>query len=69
VDENGAEFAKAWIVLREGETSTQEEIQAYCDRYLTSYKIPKAVEFVQSLPKTRVGKVLRRVLASEKRES
>jgi len=69
VDENGAEFAKAWIVLREGETSTQEEIQAYCDRYLTSYKIPKAVEFVQSLPKTRVGKVLRRLLASEERES
>lgn len=69
VDENGAEFAKAWIVLREGETSTPEEIQTYCDQYLTSYKIPRAVAFVQSLPKTRVGKVLRRMLAGENRES
>lgn len=64
-DENGNEVAKAWVVLKEGETSTPEDIRSFCDDFLTRYKIPKFVEFRGSLPRTRVGKVLRRVLASE----
>ena len=65
VDENGNESAKAWVVLKEGESSSPEEIQSHCDQYLTRYKIPKYVAFIDSLPRTMVGKVLRRVLASE----
>lgn len=64
-DEKGEEAAKAWIILKEGESSTPEEIQDFCDTYLTRYKIPKFIEFRESLPKTKVGKVLRRVLTSE----
>jgi long-chain acyl-CoA synthetase len=64
-DENGTEVAKAWVVLKEGETSSPEEIQAYCDEFLTRYKIPKYIVFRTSLPRTMVGKVLRRVLSAE----
>ncbi len=64
-DETGAEAAKAWVVLEEGQSSTLEEIQEFCDPYLTRYKIPKYVVFRDSLPRSRVGKVLRRVLVSE----
>ena len=64
-DEHGNEVAKAWIVLKEGETSSVEEIQSHCDAYLTRYKVPRMVAFRESLPRTMVGKVLRRVLASE----
>lgn len=64
-DENGTEVAKAWVVLKEGETSSPGEIQAYCDEFLTRYKIPKYVVFRTSLPRTLVGKVLRRVLSAE----
>jgi long-chain acyl-CoA synthetase len=65
LDENGTEVAKAWVVLKEGETGSPEEIQAYCDEFLTRYKIPKYVAFRTSLPRTMVGKVLRRVLSAE----
>jgi long-chain acyl-CoA synthetase len=64
-DEHGAEVAKAWVVLADGETSTPEEIKEFCNGYLTRYKIPKYIAFRESLPRTRVGKVLRRVLVSE----
>jgi long-chain acyl-CoA synthetase len=64
VDSEGAEFAKAWVVLNPGEEATAGEIQAWCRNVLTHYKIPKEVAFVDSLPKTGVGKVLRRVLVA-----
>jgi long-chain acyl-CoA synthetase len=64
-DENGNEVAKAWVVLNPGESSSADEIQAFCDPYLTRYKIPKYVAFRDILPRTTVGKVLRRVLISE----
>jgi long-chain acyl-CoA synthetase len=64
-DENGTEVAKAWVVLKEGETSSPKEIQRYCDEFLIRYKIPKYVDFRTSLPRTMVGKVLRRVLSAE----
>jgi long-chain acyl-CoA synthetase len=65
VDENGNEVAKAWVVLKPGEDCSHEAIQSFCDQYLTRYKIPKYVAFRDSLPRTMVGKVLRRVLTSE----
>jgi len=64
-DPDGSETAKAWIVAKEGETITPEELQTYCGEYLTQYKIPKFIEFRDSLPRTKVGKVLRRVLAAD----
>jgi long-chain acyl-CoA synthetase len=64
LDEEGAEVAKAWIVLMNGENATMDEIVNFCDDYLTRYKIPKYIEFREALPRTTVGKVLRRVLAA-----
>jgi long-chain acyl-CoA synthetase len=52
-------------VLHEEQSATPEELIEFCGQYLTRYKIPKYFEFRESLPKTRVGKVLRRVLVSE----
>ncbi|MBN1691293.1 MAG: AMP-binding protein [Dehalococcoidia bacterium] len=62
------EAVKAWIVLRTEQTCTVEEIQVFCREKLTAYKVPKHVEFRDALPKTMVGKVLRRVLQEEDRE-
>jgi long-chain acyl-CoA synthetase len=59
------EAVKAWIVLREGQQASADDIQALCREQLAGYKVPKHVEFRDSLPKTMVGKVLRRVLAQE----
>lgn len=59
------EVIKAYVVLKEGETATPQEITGYCARELAKYKVPKFVEFRQELPKTMVGKVLRRVLQEE----
>jgi long-chain acyl-CoA synthetase len=56
------ETLKAFIVLKEGETLTEEEVIEYCRERLAAYKVPKAVEFVDELPKTAVGKILRREL-------
>jgi long-chain acyl-CoA synthetase len=60
-DPRSGEIVKACIVKKDKSLST-EEIQNYCKTYLTNYKIPKAIEFMDSLPKTNVGKVLRREL-------
>ncbi len=65
LDEEGVEVAKAWIVLKEGEMCHPEEFKAFCKPYLTGYKIPKYIAFRESLPRTTVGKVLRRVLSAE----
>lgn len=67
LDEGGVEVAKAWIVLKEGEKCSSKEIKVFCHDFLTAYKIPKYITFRESLPRTAVGKVLRRVLASEGR--
>jgi len=64
-DEQGTEVAKAWVVLKQGETCSPEELRTFCDEFLTRYKIPKYIEYRESIPRTMVGKVLRRVLASE----
>jgi long-chain acyl-CoA synthetase len=59
------EMIKAYVVLRDGETATEDEIVEYCGRELAKFKVPKTVEFRQELPRTMVGKVLRRVLLDE----
>lgn len=59
------EKIKAYIVLKEGETATAEEIIKYCRDQLSKFKVPKEIEFRDQLPKTLVGKVLRRVLRDE----
>lgn len=64
-DAKQGEAVKAWVVLVAGKTATVEEIQAFCKEKLVAYKIPKFVDFRSDLPKTMVGKVLRRVLQEE----
>jgi long-chain acyl-CoA synthetase len=64
VPERG-EVVKALVVLKDGETATAEEIIAYCKQNLAPYKVPRSVEFRTELPKTLVGKILRRALREE----
>lgn len=61
-DEYRGETVKAFIVLKPGETATEEEIIEFCRKHLAAYKVPKLIEFMDELPKSAVGKVLRRVL-------
>ncbi|MFH1446419.1 MAG: AMP-binding protein, partial [Chloroflexota bacterium] len=61
-DHNKGELVKAWVVIRDGETVTGLEIISWCKQYLTRYKVPTMVEFVEVLPQSGIGKVLRRVL-------
>lgn len=56
------ESVKAVIVLKDGENATPEEVIAYCRTKLAAYKVPRQVEFRDVLPKSAVGKILRRVL-------
>ena len=63
------EVTKAWVVLRSGQTATSDELRAYCRERLAPYKVPVMVEFRTELPKTMVGKVLRRALVAETRAS
>jgi len=67
LDDEGAEYPKAWVVLNDDAQATAEEIRSFCSDYLTPYKIPREVVFIGALPKTGVGKVLRRVLAAQER--
>ena len=64
VGEKG-ERVKVWIVLKDGESATAGEILAFCEKNLAPYKRPKFVEFRDELPKTLVGKILRRVLVDQ----
>lgn len=64
-DPQQGEAVKAWVVLRQDAQCTASEIQSYCKERLTAYKVPKHVEFRTALPKSMVGKVLRRVLQEE----
>jgi len=64
-DKYRGETVKAYIVLKDGETATEKEIIDYCRERLTRYKVPTMVEFRPELPKTLVGKILRRALREE----
>ena len=66
------ETVKAFIVVKEGQTLTEDEVVAYCKENLAAYKVPKLIEFIDELPKSAVGKILRRKLKDmemEKTES
>ena len=56
------EIVKVFIVLHEDQTLSEEEIITFCRDKLTAYKVPKQIEFIKEIPKTNVGKVLRREL-------
>ncbi|HEX2276036.1 MAG TPA: long-chain fatty acid--CoA ligase [Candidatus Tectomicrobia bacterium] len=62
------ECVKAFVVPRNGVSPAPDEIIEFCRQHLVAYKVPKQVEFRASLPKTLVGKVLRRVLIEEERQ-
>ena len=64
-DAYSGEAVKAWVVLREGRQASVEELRAHCGEKLAAYKVPKQIEFRTALPKSMVGKVLRRELAAE----
>jgi long-chain acyl-CoA synthetase len=61
-DEDKGELAKAYIVPRTGATPDADSIIAFCREHLAAYKVPRAVQFVDDLPKTSTGKVMRREL-------
>ena len=61
-DEAKGEAVRAWVVLRPGHEATEAELRAYCRERLAPYKVPGKVEFRKDLPKTLVGKILRRAL-------
>lgn len=63
------ETVKAWIVLKPGQTITEEELKAWCKERLAAYKVPTHYEFRSELPKTTVGKILRRELVRQHKET
>jgi len=58
------EVSHAWVVLRSGQAVTEDDLREYCREKLAPYKVPARVHFRKELPKTTVGKVLRRALAA-----
>jgi long-chain acyl-CoA synthetase len=62
------ETVKAYVVLKEGQEATEEEIIQFCRERIAKYKVPRSVEFRKDLPKTIVGKMLRRVLVEEEKK-
>ena len=62
------ETVKAYIVLKEGKTVTDKELNEFCRKNLAAYKVPRFYEFRTELPKTAVGKILRRTLVDEEKQ-
>ncbi len=67
-DAYAGEVVKAWVVLRAGEKLSADDLRTFCHTKLTGYKVPKQIEFRDSLPKSMVGKVLRRELVRQQME-
>lgn len=67
-DPKRGENVKVFVVLKEGETVTREELMEYCATKLAKYKLPSEIEFRKELPKTNVGKILRKQLRAEEME-
>jgi acyl-CoA synthetase (AMP-forming)/AMP-acid ligase II len=61
-DERWGETVKAVIVLRDGRTTSAEEIIVFARQHIASYKLPKSIDFVPALPRNPTGKILRREL-------
>jgi long-chain acyl-CoA synthetase len=77
-DEAKGELAKAYVMLKPGSSASGQEVVEHCRKHLAAYKLPRAVQFVASVPITSSGKIMRRLLkdvddgsraATEKRES
>ncbi|MCB0022205.1 MAG: long-chain fatty acid--CoA ligase, partial [Caldilinea sp.] len=66
-DAKRGETVKAFVVLKQGQSATVEELRGFCKENLAPYKVPTFVEFRTELPKTQVGKVLRRQLVEEEK--
>jgi long-chain acyl-CoA synthetase len=66
-DATKGEAVKAWVVLRAGATASEDELRAHCRQHLAPFKVPGTIVFRTELPKTMVGKVLRRALRDEAR--
>jgi long-chain acyl-CoA synthetase len=64
-NERNREAVKVFVVPQPGATLTAQDIRAYCRERLAAYKVPKLVEFRTELPKSAVGKILRRELREE----
>jgi long-chain acyl-CoA synthetase len=62
------ETVKAFVVLKPDAAATAKEIRDFCKENLAPYKVPTQVEFIEELPKTQVGKVLRRVLVEMEKQ-
>jgi long-chain acyl-CoA synthetase len=67
-DDYRGETVKAFIVLKEGHSVTEKELDRFCRERLAKFKVPRLYEFRKELPKSSIGKVLRRVLADEEKE-
>lgn len=61
-DEAKGELAKAYVILRPGVQVSSESLIAHCREHLAAYKVPRAVQFVESVPMTASGKIVRRRL-------
>ncbi|QOY33960.1 AMP-binding protein [Anaerobacillus isosaccharinicus] len=62
------ETVKAFIVPKDGQKLTEEELDQYCRKHLAAFKVPRLYEFREELPKTMIGKILRRVLVEEEKK-
>lgn len=62
------ETVKAYIVLKEGKSVTDKDLNEFCRKNLAAYKVPRFYEFRKELPKTAVGKILRRTLIEEEKQ-
>ncbi|HOB28188.1 MAG TPA: long-chain fatty acid--CoA ligase [Bacillota bacterium] len=67
-DDYYGEVLKAYVVLKEGEEATAEEIIEFCSQKLARYKLPRQVEFRSELPKSAIGKILRRELVKKEQQ-
>jgi long-chain acyl-CoA synthetase len=63
----GQEALKAWVVFKPGQTATATELIAHCEGLLAPYEVPRRYAFVSELPKTAIGKILRRELAQSEK--
>jgi len=61
----GQEAIKAWVVLKPGQSASEEALVAHCKQYLTEYELPRRFAFVEALPKSAVGKILRREMIEQ----
>lgn len=66
-DSYRGEIVKAYVILKAGQSVTEAELDQHCRKHLAAFKVPRAYEFRDALPKSAVGKLLRRVLVEEER--